>query len=290
MRATTAKNVAEWEKQLRALLGEGSPFADRIADLARQSASRDIKQIEALLDRLRTEVVTAKTRQEHDPNVKGVAYEDAILELTASAAAVYGLTVSPTGTQVGEEADSKKGDHVLLDESLNAVAAIEARARKGVGLKNLLDGLAATARNRGVRIIAYVARSTEYVPAGLGEFSRGRLPLTYKRIAGDTHAIIAIVDPDGSAVAERVALVMWFIDRLRQATDRSRSDADAVQRIESALPCLERMATHLSSFRAVKTGLTKASGQLAHVRGNVEQLETALKGDIARIEEILRDE
>jgi hypothetical protein len=287
MRQTTTKNVAELEGKVAGLLGEGSPFAERIAKLAREGAERDIKQVEELLDRLRVELLTDRTRQEHDPTVKGASYEDAVLGLLEPAADAYGLTVQPTAHEIGESAGSKKGDVVLVDENCLPRAAIEARARKNVSLRALLSELEGTATNRGVKIVAYFAHATDCLPSGLREFSRGNLPLTYKRLPNDVHALVAVVDPDDPTVAERLALVMWLIDRLSQSAGTQAGHREAAVRLQEAAPCLEQLMTHLGLFRTIKSGLTKSTGEIDKVRGNVQRLENLMKADLERLEELV---
>jgi hypothetical protein len=287
MRATTAQNVAELEGKLNALLGEGSPFAERIAVLARDGAARDVKQVEELLDKLRQEVIVTRLREEHDPNIKGDSYEEDVLQLLEQAAGVYGMTATRTGTEVGEAVDSKKGDHLLLDECSTPVAAIEARARKGVGQRALLEGMQSTAVNRDVKIVAYFVRSDAELPTGLGEFSRGRMPMIYKRLPDELHALIAVIDPTSPSVPERLAVLLWVIHRLQEEVTSSGGEVDAGQRINEALPCLSQLEARLGAFRTVKSGLTKASGQINQVRGKVVELEGLLQGDVARIEDIL---
>jgi hypothetical protein len=287
MRDTTAKNVAELEDKLKGLLGEASPFAERIAKLAREGAERELKQVVDLLDKLRVDVIAARTRQDHDPNVKGDGYEDDVLDLLKDAASVYGLTPVKTGTEVGASLGSRKGDHLLLDEALVPVAAVEARARKNVTSRELLEGMAATAVNREVKIVAYFARSEDELPSGLGEFSRGRLPMTYKRLPDDVHALVCLIDPTQSTVPERLALVLWVIHRLREQAAVGPGNDDAAQRIEHALPCMAQLVTHLGMFRAVKSGLTQAGTAIQKAKGKIEEIEATLKVDVAHVDAVL---
>jgi hypothetical protein len=287
MREQTAKGVGTLESRLQELLGEGAPFAAYIARIAREDAEKDLKRLEEALAQLREDILKERVRAEHDPTVKGPAYEDDILELLTPAAAIYGLTPQATGTLVGDTTDSKKGDHVLVDEDLVPRAAIEARARKNVSLREVLTELEGMAANRGVKVVAYFMRSTDYLPSGLGEFSRGLMPMTCKRLPGDVNAILAVIDPDDPGVAERLALVMYTIDRLAQAAG-SGDYADAAERIEQALPCLEALVGHLAMFRSMKSGLTKARGEIDRVRSHVDELETTLRDDVEKVDAALR--
>jgi hypothetical protein len=287
MRATTAKNVAELEDKLKGLLGEASPFADRIAKLAREGAERELKQVVDLLDKLRVDVIAARTRKDYDPNVKGGGYEDDVLALLQDAASVYGLTPVKTGMEIGASLASKKGDHLLLDEEQVPVAAIEARARKNVSARELLEGMADTAVNRGVKIVAYFARSEDELPSGLGAFSRGRLPMTYKRLPNDVHALVCLIDPTQSTVPERLALVLWVIYRLREQTASGASRDDAAQRIEDALPCMAQLVTHLGMFRVVKSSLTQAGTSIQKAKAKIDDIEATLKTDVAHIDDVL---
>lgn len=287
MRDTTVRNVAELEDKLNGLLGEASPFAERIAKLAREGAQRDLTQVLELLDKLRVDVITVRARQDHDPNVKGDNYEDDVLVLLEQGAGVYGLTPAKTGTELGESLGSKKGDHLLLDEALVPVAAIEARARKNVCSRELLSGMAATAVNRGVKIVAYFARSEDELPSGMGEFSRGRLPMTYKRLPDGVHALVCLIDPLAPTVPERLALVLWVIHRLREQSTEAPDDDNAVQRLAEALPCMVQLETHLRMFRAVKSSLTQAGTSISKAQAKVQEIEATLRADLAHVDDVL---
>jgi hypothetical protein len=288
MRTASDKSVAGLEIKLKELLGDTSPLAEKVAKLAREEAERDNRRMVEELDKLRTELIVAKTREEHDPNVKGENYEDDVLELLTVAAGVYGLTAERTGTEEGDDIRSKKGDHLLLDESLERVAAVEARARKNVSARDLWKSMAATATNRGVKVVAYFVRCEEELPRGLDEFSRGRMPFTYKRLTDDVHAIVALIDPTSPGVAERMAVTMWLIDRLHKSSTKGADLDDAVARIESVLPCLEQLETRLKTFTVIKGGLTRIGQQSEQTREKVEQLEGLLKDDVRRMEQRLR--
>ena len=287
MRETTKTNVAELEAKLTALLGEGSPLVARVATLVRESTEREIKRLEEQLDRLRTDVIAARTRDKHDPNVRGDGYEDNVLDLLGAGSAVHGWTVIGTGTETGDEARSKKGDHLILDQSNEAIAAVEARARKNVSARALFDGLCATAANRGVKIVAYFASSSDELPTGMGEFSRGRVPVHHKQLPDGVHALATVIDPTSDTVIERLALVLWFISQLHEQAHSGALDDNAAARINRALPCLAHLETRLSVFRGVKGGLTSARGTIDRVRSSIVELETWLGDDLSRVIAIL---
>lgn len=289
MRAASEKSVDGLETKLKELVGDTSPLVKKLAKLAREEAERDNRRMVEELDKLRTELIVVRTRVEHDPSVKGDNYEGDVLELLSAAAAVYGLTAERTGTEEGDDIRSKKGDHLLFDESLERVAAIEARARKNVAARDLWKGMSATATNRGVKVVAYFVRCEEELPRGLDEFSRGRMPLQYKRLPDDVHAIVVLIDPNSPTVAERLALVMWLIEKLRVSAAKGHAADGAVERIESALPCLERLAARLRTFTVIKGGLTRSGSEIKKTREQVDELEDLLKDDLGRIEEILGD-
>lgn len=101
--------------------------------------------------------------------------------------------------------------------------------------------------------------------------SRGNLPLTYKRLPNDVHALVAVIDPEDPAVAERLwarALADRSLEPVRRHPCRQR---EAAQRLYEAVPCLEQLITHLGLFRAVKSGLTKSTGEIGKVCDNVER-------------------
>lgn len=287
MRVSTEKNVKELETGVRELLGEKSPFANHIAKVAREGSERDLKNVLEILGKLRDDMLVARTREAHDPSVKGPAYEDAVLALVAPAAAVFELTVEPTGNQAGETANSKKGDLVLCDGEQRPVAALEARARKNVSQRELLKELGATAANRGVEVVAYVVQSAEHLPNGIGEFSCGQMPCSHKQLPGGVHALIAVVDPEAPAIAERVALIVWLVTRMARSVATHTGAGDVARTLLEALPHVERLITNLGLFRGIKGGLTKASGQIESVREAVERCENLLRVDVEALQQAL---
>ena len=287
MRATTAKNVGDLVKELTKQFGESSPLVERIAKTVREGAEAEIKRVEEQVDKLRTELLEQRTRAEHSPNVIGDSYEDDLLELLGHGAAVHGWTVDRTGTAIGNSAGSKKGDHIVTDETDRKVAAIEARARKNVSARAFYEGLSATAENRGVKIVVYCARSVGDLPSGLGEFSRGLVPFHYKRLADGVHALATVIDPVSDAVVERLAMVLWLVHRLHSQLPDRGSQSDAVARIAQALPWVQQITTRLSSFRAIKAGLTKADGEIGRVVASIATLEAKLSEDLDNLEQVL---
>ena len=181
MRTTTSKNSDGLVKDLTKQFGESSPLVEKIARTVREGAEAEIKHATEQVEKLRAELLEQRTRTEHSPALRGDSYEEDLVELVNHGAAVYGWTVERTGNEIGGVAGSKKGDHLISDEDGMGVAAIEARARKGVSARAFYDGLRDTAKNRGTKIVLYFARNSDELPSGLGEFSRGRLPLHYKR-------------------------------------------------------------------------------------------------------------
>jgi hypothetical protein len=287
MRETTSKNIAELVKELTAALGPDSPLIEKLAKIVLDGAEQEIKRVEQGVDRLRSDLIENRTRIECSPNLLGDTYETQVLELVGSGAGVHGWTVTPTGTVTGDHAASKKGDHLLTDENDTAIAAIEARARKNVSAREFYDGLLATAANRDVKIVVYMAKTVEDLPSGLGEFSRGRVPLHFKCLADGVYAIATVIDPTSPTVVERLAMVLWFVDRLRDQLPERGSEGDAVSRIAEALPYIQQTVARLSGFRAVKSGLTKTGTELQRVRTKVIELEAALAADLKLLEQIL---
>jgi hypothetical protein len=200
---------------------------------------------------------------------------------------VYGWSVEPTGRVEGDEAGSKKGDHLIRDERDEPVAAVEARARRGVSAPELYKGMLATARNRGVKIVFYAARTEADLPTGLGQFSRGRVPLHYKQLTDGVHVLVGVADPSQETVLERLALVLWVISQLHEQTASETDGEQAAARIEQALPCVAQLERRLRAFRAIKGGLTKSAGEIEKTRGRVQQLEVELAEDVARLQELL---
>jgi chemotaxis protein histidine kinase CheA len=288
LRQSTDKNVAEVRTKLGELLGEGSPFVASICQRVREDSEREIKRLEERLSSLRDEVITERTRHRHDPTVRGEAYEDDVLELVGDSCSVYGWTVTPTGTLIGDEAASRKGDHLLVDQQDQPVAAIEARARKNVSSRDLFKSLHGAATNRAVKIAVYMAASEAELPSGLGEFSRGRLPFHYKLLPDGIHALVTVIDRASDSVAERLALVLWFISQLHEQNASNDSDDElAARRIAQALPCIAQLQSRLVAFRAIKGTLTKAGGEVNRARVKVTGLEGELIADIEHLCEIL---
>lgn len=233
------------------------------------------------------ELLEQRTRTKHSPNLRGDSYEDDLLELFSEGAAVYGWTVDRTGTAIGDNVGSKKGDHLLTDETDQKVAAIEARARKGVSSRKFYEGAIATAKNRGVKIVVCCGRSVDDLPSGLGSSSRGYLPFSYKRVADGVHVLATVTDPTSEAVVERLAVVLWLVDRMHgQRPDRA-SHSDAVDRIAQALPWVQLLTDRLRSFRTIKSGLTKTSTELNRVVDTVTDVEAKLANDLKMLEQVL---
>jgi hypothetical protein len=287
LRQTTGQNVETLTKQLTELLGEASPLVERVGKIVREGAETEIKRVQEQVETLRNDVLVARTREVHDPNVRGENYEHNLQELLGAGAAVHGWTAERTGAAIGDEAGSKKGDHLIYDHQLQPLAAVEARARKNVSARQLFEGLHGTAVNRGVKIVAYFAASSAELPTGLGEFSHGRVPLHLKALPDGVQALVTVIDPSQDHVVERLSLVLWLIGQLHQQAQADGDDDGAARRIERAMPCIAQIAQRLAAFRTIKGGLTKATGEIRNVRGKVEELETLLGQDITRVSEIL---
>jgi hypothetical protein len=284
LRAITTKNVGALETTLATLLGEGSPFARRIAQTAREDAAHDLQHITGLLGTLRTDLTVASTRLQHDPVVKGDSYEERLCSLLEPGASAYGLTVHGTGRDIGTESGSKKGDLLLIDEAMAPKIGIEARARKGVSLRSICEELEGTARNRNVKVVAYLVPTVAHLPGGVSEFVRGELPFTYKRLPGDVHALIAVLDPEGPAVAERVAVLLWVLDRIARSTATGVTAEGLSERVADALARVEQTVQHLSTFRSIKSNLTGASTAIEKARDNVTRVEEQLQADLAYVQ------
>jgi hypothetical protein len=287
MRTTTSKNIDGLVKDLTKQFGESSPLVEKIAKTVREGAEAEIKHATEQVEKPRSELLEQRTRTEHSPVLRGDSYEEDVLDLVSHGASVYGWTVERTGTEVGGVAGSKKGDHLITDEDGFAVAAIEARARKGVSARVFHDGLRDTARNRGTKIVLYLARTPEDLPSGLGEFSRGRLPLHYKQLGDGVHALTTVIDPSSETVAERLAMTLWFVHRLREQLPERGTQADAVTRIAEALPWVQQIVSRLGMFTAIKTGLTKSTGEISKVRDKVTELEATLGEELETLEQVL---
>jgi len=290
MRANTTKSVADLTRDLGKAFGEDSPLVDRIAKIVRTGAEAEIKRVEEQVDRLRADLLQSRTRQQHSPHLIGESYEDQLLELLGEGAAVHGWTADRTGTDIGASVDSKKGDHLLSDETNQPVAAIEARARKNVSSRAFYEALRATATNRGVKIVVYFARSTDDLPSGLGEFSHGLVPFHYKKLADGVHALASVIDPMSPLAVERLAMMLWLIQRINAQRPERTTQTDAVARIATALPWVQQITSRLSAFTAIKSGLTKADGEITKVRGKVSELQETLTEELSVLEKILWDD
>ena len=287
MRTTTSKNIDGLVKDLTKQFGESSPLVEKIARTVREGAEAEIKHATEQVEKLRAELLEQRTRTEHSPALRGDSYEEDLVELVNHGAAVYGWTVERTGTEIGGVAGSKKGDHLISDEDGMGVAAIEARARKGVSARAFYDGLRDTAKNRGTKIVLYFARNSDELPSGLGEFSRGRLPLHYKQLGDGVHALTTVIDPASESVAERLALTLWLVHRLRDQLPERGTRADAVTRIAEALPWVQQIVNRLGMFTSIKAGLTKSSGEIGKVRTKVVELERTLGEELETLEQVL---
>jgi hypothetical protein len=62
-------------------LGENSPLVERIATIVREGAEAEIKRVEERVEKLRTDLLEQRTREEQSPNLRGESYEDDLLEL-----------------------------------------------------------------------------------------------------------------------------------------------------------------------------------------------------------------
>ena len=287
MRASTNKTVTDLTRDLTTAFGEDSPLVDRITKTVREGAETEIKRVEEQIDRLRSELLENRTRAQHSPHVIGNTYEDQIHDLVSEGASIHGWTVDRTGTNTGDSVDSKKGDHLLIDDCDQPIAAIEARARKKVSSRAFNEALRATAVNRGVKIVVYVARSTEDLPTGLGEFSRGLMPFHYKRLADGVHALATVIDPLSPTAVERLAMILWLVSEITAERPEQATQSDAVARIAQALPWVQQITTRLAAFTAIKTGLTKADGEIAKVRTKVTELQSTLTDELGVLEQIL---
>jgi hypothetical protein len=287
MRAETAKNVTQLVTDLTKQFGENSPLVEKIAKTVRDGAEAEAKQATEQVAKLREDLLTQRTRQANSPHLIGDGYEENLLELTGHGAAVYGWTVERTGNEIGGIAGSKKGDHLITDENDVKVAAIEARARKNVSARAFYDGLRETAKNRGVKIVMYLARTTDDLPSGLGEFSRGQMPLHYKELADGIHAIAMVIDPSSDTVAERIAMALWWTHQLSERAPELGTHADAQTRIATAQPWVQQILTRLGMFTAIKTGLTKSTGEIDKVRTKVTELESTLNSELHNLEQVL---
>ena len=286
MRETTNKNIDGLVKDLTKQFGENSVLVEKIAKTVREGAEAEIKRVEEQVVKLREDVLERRTREEHSPNLQGESYEGDLLELFAEGTAVYGWTVERTGAEIGANAGSKKGDHLIMDETNQKVAAIEARARKGVSSRELYEDAVKTAANRGVKIVLYCARSVDDLPSGLGR-SRGVMPFSYKRVADGIHVLATVLDPTSQAVVERLAVVLWLVDRMHTQRPGRGTQHDAVDRIAQALPWVQQLSDRLRSFRTIKSGLTKTAGELGRVVDTVSDVEAKLTSDLKMLEQVL---
>lgn len=286
MRETTGRNVSELVNGLSKQFGENSPLVEKIAKTVREGAEAEIKRVEEQVEKLRSELLEQRTRQQHKPNLRGDSYEADLLELFSEGAGVYGWTVDRTGATIGDNAGSKKGDHILTDETDQKVAAIEARARGGISSRLFYESAISTAENRGVKIIIYCARNIDDLPSGLKAFSRGYLPFSYKCPDG-VHVIATVIDPASETVVERLAVLLWLVDRMNRQRPEHASQSDAVDRIAQALPWVQQLADRLRSFRTIKSGLTKTSTELKRVVETVTDVETKLTADLKMLEQVL---
>ncbi len=287
MREATTKNLGTFEKEFKKQFGAESPLVEKLAKTVREGAEVEIKRVEEQVTKLREDLLQQRIREEHSPNLIGDSYEDDLLELLGHGAAVHGWTVDRTGTETGESAGSKKGDHLIMDENNANVAAIEARARKNVSARVFYEGLADTAKNRGTKIVVYCARSADDLPSGIGAFSRGLVPFHYKRLADGVHALATVIDPASETVVERLAMILWLVEKFHAQLPNRSSQTDAVERIAQALPWVQQITTRLSSFRTLKSGLTKADGEISRVMANVADLEAKIKDDLDSLEQVL---
>lgn len=287
MREATSKNLGELEKEFKKQFGTESPLIERLAKTVREGAEAEIKRVEEQVAKLREDLLQQRTREAYSPHLVGDSYEDDLLELLGHGAAVYGWTVDRTGTETGDSAGSKKGDHLVVDENNIKVAAIEARARKNVSARAFYEGLADTAQNRGVKVVVYCARSADDLPSGIGAFSRGLVPFHYRLLSDGVHAFATVIDPTSEAVAERLAMILWLVEKSHAELPTRRSQTDAIERIAQALPWVQQITTRLSSFRMLKSGLTKADGEISRVMANVAELEAKLKDDLENLEQAL---
>lgn len=280
----TAQNVDYVEKrfnelkngfqdQVDEMLGEDGQLLDEFDPDSEGTPLQRLKNsMDNEFEKLRQELGIAKKEEEmiEKTSLKGDEFEDELHEMLSEIANVTGDKVEKTGEEIGELAQSKKGDFVITLQDSEKKIVVEAKDTYYTQ-PDIEEEMDEAIRNRNASYGLFIAKSIENVPNKVGWFNEYN---------GD---FLVLCLEDGSdetkSIPEELMKIAYRWSRMRIQAKRSVNteeiDTTAVsQEIEEA----ERKLESFSNIRRKCTSIEDAADDIRDEADDIQQtLEDKLR-------------
>ena len=223
------------------------------------------------IDQLREEVITTKSAAETEKGIsekttiKGYDFENMLFENLEKFAKDNGDIVEDISLESGLIKGVKKGDFLYHVTRLNKSIAIEAKSRKMVTVKSLLETLDSTKENRKADYVIYISETEAQLNRQVGIFQE-YLP---DKIV--THFQLW-------AVALKVAISRLMVEH---------SEVEGIDRIAVENE-LNNIKNSLNSIRTIKAASTSIINESNRIKVQADQLKLDISSSIENLNEMIK--